>query len=131
MASSTWIFQHLALGDGRGSRQQTWGRRAFLSPLRPSGLGRLAGNQCQVAIGREAHSSSGVDVNVDAGASDVGWIPAMQLASGPCSDTVLPEVRGWGPGGPELGRGGSKPERVGVRPVHRVVLSSGRGALCP
>lgn len=60
----------------------------------------------------------------------MGWIPAMQVASGPCSDTVLPEVRGQGPGGAELGRGGSKPERVGVRPGHLVVLSSGRGALC-
>ena len=61
----------------------------------------------------------------------MGWIPAMQVASGPCSDTVLPKVRGRGLGGAELGRGGTKPERVGVRPGHLVVLSSGRGALCP
>lgn len=45
VASCVWIFQCLALGDSRGSRQQAWGVCFFFLSW-PSGTGHLAWNEC-------------------------------------------------------------------------------------
>ena len=57
----------------------------------------------------------------------------MQVAPGSCSDTVLPEVGGQGPGAAELGRG-AEPNQRGWECEPRASSggpSSGRGALGP
>ena len=68
-----------------------------------------------------------------AGAHGVGWILAVQVASGLFSDTVLPEVGSQGPGAAELGRGAG-PNQRGWECEPRASSggpSSGRGALGP
>ena len=129
-SDSKFFLDFPIFGRGRWPREQTTDTgRVFLFPPRPSGLGPLAGGQCHVAIAVKSSSSRAVGVSVDtAGAHGVGWILAVQVASGLFSDTVLPEVGSQGPGAAELGRGAG-PNQRGWECEPRA--SSGRGALGP
>lgn len=120
LASFIWPWEVAEVPDGG---------HAFPFPLRALRYGQVSWGSVRSGQCCEAHSSSASDVTIDTGASDEGWIPATQVASGPCSNTVLPEVRGHRPGGTELGKSGTRAERVGARSGHLGVLPRGRG-LC-